>query len=97
MSTKSDSDLERVKRASVCDASWGRQNLVRILFVHCSPANAERCLYELNRTRFTVNADVVVTPEQVAGRLGSQLFDLLVAEYPSTHWQETQLLTFWAR
>jgi diguanylate cyclase (GGDEF)-like protein/PAS domain S-box-containing protein len=92
MSAKTDPDLTRVKRASACDASWGRQNLVRILFVQCSPANAERCLYELNRTRFTIDSDVAVTPEQVAGRLPSQLFDLIVAEYPSLNWQGTQLL-----
>ena len=42
--------------------------------------------------RFTVSSDVVVTPEQFAIRLRSQLFDLIVAEYPSTNWQETQVL-----
>jgi diguanylate cyclase (GGDEF)-like protein/PAS domain S-box-containing protein len=33
-----------------------------------------------------------VTPEQFAERLRSQLFDLIVAEYPSPNWQETQVL-----
>jgi diguanylate cyclase (GGDEF)-like protein/PAS domain S-box-containing protein len=33
-----------------------------------------------------------VTPEQFAGRLRSQLFDLIVAEYPSTNWRETEVL-----
>src|SRR5256885_881278 len=63
-----------------------------ILFVHRSIADVERCLYELNRVRFTVSSDVVATLAQCAGRLHAQLFDLVVAEYPSTNWQETQLL-----
>jgi diguanylate cyclase (GGDEF)-like protein/PAS domain S-box-containing protein len=33
-----------------------------------------------------------VTPEQFAERLSSQTFDLIVAEYPSSNWQETQVL-----
>jgi diguanylate cyclase (GGDEF)-like protein/PAS domain S-box-containing protein len=65
---------------------------VRILFVHRSVADVERCLYALESVRFTVSSDVVVTPEQFAERLRSQLFDLIVAEYPSPNWQETQVL-----
>jgi diguanylate cyclase (GGDEF)-like protein/PAS domain S-box-containing protein len=65
---------------------------VQILFVHHSVADVERCLCELRRVRFTVSSDVVVTPEQFAERLRSQLFDLIVAEYPSPNWQETQVL-----
>jgi hypothetical protein len=59
-------DLEQVKRASARDVPERRQNPVRILFVHRSVADVERCLYELKRVRFTVSADVVVTPEQFA-------------------------------
>jgi diguanylate cyclase (GGDEF)-like protein/PAS domain S-box-containing protein len=55
-------------------------------------ADVERCLFELKRVRFTVSSDIVVTPEQFAGRLRSQLFDLIVAEYPSTNWRETEVL-----
>ena len=33
-----------------------------------------------------------MTPEQFAERLSSQLFDLIVAEYPSANWKETQVL-----
>ena len=92
MSSESQPDLEEVERASAGDTPWARQNLVRILFVHRSVADVERCLYELKRVRFTVSSDVVVTPAQFAGRLHSQLYDLIVAEYPSTNWQETQIL-----
>lgn len=65
---------------------------MRILFVHRSLKDIELCLYELRRARFTVSSDVVVTPEQFAERLRLQLFDLIVAEYPSTNWKETQVL-----
>src|SRR5467141_4194915 len=92
MSFKAKPDLEQGERASARDAPERRQNLVRILFVHHALADVERCLYELKRVRFTVSSDVVVTPEQFAGRLRSQRFDLIVAEYPSTNWQETQVL-----
>ncbi len=91
MSSASEHDLKQVKRASARDAPERRQNPVQILFVHRSVADVERCLYELRRVRFTVNADVVVTPEQFTGRVRSQLYDLIVAEYPSTNWRETQV------
>jgi diguanylate cyclase (GGDEF)-like protein/PAS domain S-box-containing protein len=88
----SEPNLKELERASARDAPWARQTFVRILFVHRSAAEVERCLFELKRVRFTVSSDVVVTPEQFAGRLRSQLFDLIVAEYPSTNWEETQVL-----
>ena len=91
MSSTSEQTLEQGQRAAARDAPERRQNFVRILFVHRSVADVERCLYELKRVRFTVSADVVVTPEQFAGRVRSQLYDLIVAEYPSTNWQETQV------
>jgi diguanylate cyclase (GGDEF)-like protein/PAS domain S-box-containing protein len=92
MSSRSELNLEELKRASARDAPWAGHNPARILFVHRSIADVERCLFELKRVRFTVSSDVVVTPEQFAERLSSQLFDLIVAEYPSTNWQETQVL-----
>jgi diguanylate cyclase (GGDEF)-like protein/PAS domain S-box-containing protein len=92
MSTKDQRNVQEVTRASARDAPSHGQNLVRILFVHRFVADVERCLYELKRVRFTISSDVVVTPEQFAERLSSQPFDLIVAEYPSTNWQETQVL-----
>jgi len=97
MASKSQLGLEQVSGASARDTTARRQNPVRILFIHRSVADVERCLYELKRVRFTVSADVVVTPEQFAGRLRSHLFDLIVAEYPSTNWQETQVLDLLGR
>jgi PAS domain-containing protein len=96
MSLKSETILEQAARAFSLDIPGRRQNLVRILFIHRSLADVEGCLegclYELKRVRFTVSSDVVVTPEQFAERLRSQLFDLVVAEYPSPKWQETRVL-----
>jgi len=92
MPSKSNARPEQVERTSALAALGRRQNLVRILFVHRSLADVERCCYELKRMRFTVSSDVVVTPEQFTKRLRSELFDLVVAEYPSPNWQETQVL-----
>ena len=72
--------------------SEGRLRLLHILFVHSHIAKAERCLHELMRVHFTVNAEVVVTPEEFTERLVSKDYDLVLAEYPSPNWRETQAL-----
>src|SRR5712691_6051393 len=84
--------MEQVERPSAPDVLGLRRSLVRILFVHRFLAEVEHCLYELKKVRFIVSAEVVVTPEQFAQRLGSEPFDLVVAEHPSPNWQETQVL-----
>ena len=84
-------DLHRAERASARDAPEPRQNLVRILFVHCSVADVQRYLHELERVRFTVASDVVVTPEQLSERLRARCFDLILAEYPSLIRPETEV------
>jgi diguanylate cyclase (GGDEF)-like protein/PAS domain S-box-containing protein len=97
MSSKSKPRLGQVERTSTLAALGHRQNLARILFVHHSLAEVERCLYELKRARFTVSSEVVVTPEQFAERLCSDIFDLIVAEFPSPNWQGTQMLELLGR
>jgi DNA-binding NtrC family response regulator len=92
MSPTSERELRRVKRVAAIGTPAGRNNLVRILFVHRSIADVERCLHELRRVRFNISSDVVVTPEQFVERLRLRPFDLIVAEHPSTNWQETQVL-----
>jgi diguanylate cyclase (GGDEF)-like protein/PAS domain S-box-containing protein len=74
-----------------------RQNIVRILFVCRFIADVERCLHELRRVHFKVSSEVVVTPEQFVERLQGSVVDLIVAEHPSTNWQETQMLDLLAR
>jgi diguanylate cyclase (GGDEF)-like protein/PAS domain S-box-containing protein len=92
MRSRSGVNLGQVKRASAFNITELRQNFVRILFIHRSLADVERCLHELKRARFTVTSDVVMTPEQFAERLRSEIYDVVVAEYPSANWQETQPL-----
>src|SRR5258707_1446164 len=92
MSNEHHPNLEELEQVSARDARWARQSLVRILFVHPLVVDVERCLFELMKVRITVRPDVVATPEEFAGRLHSQRFDLIVAEYPSINWQETQIL-----
>jgi len=92
MSSRSELNLEQVNRASALNIPELRRNFVRILFIHRSATDVERCVHELKRARFTVSSDVVVTREECAERLRSELFDLIVSEYPSTNWQETQVL-----
>src|SRR6266704_248114 len=76
----------------VLNGSEGRHPPLHILFVHSQLAEVERCLKELNKMHFTVSAEIVGTPEEFSKRLGAHAYDLVVAEYPSPNWQETQAL-----
>src|SRR6267143_4841205 len=81
----------RLKR-DVLSGSEGRHMPLHILFVHSHVAEVERCLQALNKMHFTVSAEIVGTPEEFSERLGSHAYDLVVAEYPSPDWRETQAL-----
>src|SRR6266403_308607 len=81
----------RLKR-DVLSGSEGRHMPLHILFVHSHVAEVERCLQELNKMHFTVSAEIVESPEEFSERLGSHAYDLVVAEYPSPNWHETQAL-----
>src|SRR3989441_5663755 len=81
----------RLKR-DVLSGSEGRHPPLHILFVHSHLAEVERCLQELNKMHFTVSAEIVGTPEEFSERLGAHGYDLVVAEYPSPDWRETQAL-----
>ena len=70
----------------------GRLRPLHILLVHSHLAGAQRCLQELERVHFTVNGEIVVTPEDFAERLNSQDYDLVLAEYPSPGWRDTHAL-----
>jgi diguanylate cyclase (GGDEF)-like protein/PAS domain S-box-containing protein len=69
-----------------------RRNFVRILFVHHSPADVERCLRELQVARFTISSDVVMTPYQFSERLRLGVYDIVMSEYPTELWKETEVL-----
>src|SRR5467141_5142068 len=81
----------RLKRDALC-GSEGRHPPLHVLFAHRHIAEVERCLEELNKMHFTVSAEIVGTPEEFSERLGTHAYDLVVAEYPSPNWQETQAL-----
>src|SRR6267142_1388140 len=81
----------RLKR-DVLSGSEGRHLPLHILFVHSQVAEVERCLQELDRVHFTVSAEIVASPEEFSERLAAHAYDLVVAEYPSPDWRETQAL-----
>ncbi len=81
----------RLKRDALCGYE-GRHPPLHILFAHSHAAEVERCLQELDRVHFTVSAEIVETPEEFSERLGKHAYDLIVAEYPSPNWHETQAL-----
>jgi diguanylate cyclase (GGDEF)-like protein/PAS domain S-box-containing protein len=81
----------RLKRDALC-GSEGRHPPLHVLFIHSHAAEVERCLQELDKVHFTVSAEIVTTPEAFSERLVSDTYDLVVAEYPTPNWQETQAL-----
>jgi diguanylate cyclase (GGDEF)-like protein/PAS domain S-box-containing protein len=84
-----------VKRADLPLSLIGpasRRRTLRVLFVHGDAAVAEHCVQELRSAHFKVSADVVLTPEQFAGRLRSKCYDVVLAEYPSANWEGSQAL-----
>jgi diguanylate cyclase (GGDEF)-like protein/PAS domain S-box-containing protein len=62
------------------------------MLFYSEPADAERCVRELKRAQFEVNADVVLTSGQFAEHLKSKVYEIVVAEYPAPNWQGTQAL-----
>jgi diguanylate cyclase (GGDEF)-like protein/PAS domain S-box-containing protein len=92
MITKSEVNSEQVDRASPLNIPELRRNLLRILFIHQSLLDVERCLQELKRARFTVSYIVVSSPEQFDERLHSDSYDVIVAEHPSANWGDTEAL-----
>ena len=69
-----------------------RRLCLRILFVHGDAGTVEHCVGELRRTHFRVDADVVLTPEEFSERLKSKYYDVVLAEYPGSNRQGSQLL-----
>jgi diguanylate cyclase (GGDEF)-like protein/PAS domain S-box-containing protein len=89
------SSEHRVKQVDLPPALHGpasRRRTLRVLFVHGNAGVVELCVEELRNAHFKVNADVALTPEQFAARLKSKCYDVVLAEYPSAHWKESQAL-----
>ena len=76
----------------VLSGPTSRRLSLRILFVHSAAGTVEHCVGELRRTHFRVNADLVLTPEEFAEQLKSKYYDVVLAEYPGSNGQGSQLL-----
>jgi diguanylate cyclase (GGDEF)-like protein/PAS domain S-box-containing protein len=73
-------------------ASRGRS--LRILFFHRDVADVKCCVRELSVAHFAVSAEVVSTSKQLAARLKSKLYDIIVAQYPAPRAQTANALEF---
>ena len=78
--------------AAARSAANRRRPPLRILFVHHDVVAVKRCLHELNSTQFVVDPDVALNAEELAKCAGSQRYDLVVAECPSTDRQGMQTM-----
>ncbi len=90
MSSGPEPSLEQVVAPSALDIPELRRNLVRILFVHRFTGDVERCLHEVRRMHFTATAELVSTPQECVEKLRSEVYDIVVAEYPGSGWQEAR-------
>jgi diguanylate cyclase (GGDEF)-like protein/PAS domain S-box-containing protein len=82
---------------SVLDGPAGRGRPLRVLFAHDCVAAVKRCVRELGSANFNVSTDVVVDSAQFAKRLGSKLYDLILAQYPIANWEGIQPLALLRR
>ena len=92
-SAKTGTGSDQHGAAARCKSGWSGQP-IQILFVHSSATVIERCLRELNSVRFMINPDVAQNVEELAKRMASQRYDLIVAECPDTGRQGTQTIEF---
>jgi diguanylate cyclase (GGDEF)-like protein/PAS domain S-box-containing protein len=69
--------------AARCKSDRRRQPM-GILFVHSDLAAIDRCLHELNSVRYMISSQIAQNADQLAKRVSSESYDLIVAEYPST-------------
>lgn len=67
--------------------SAGRDRSLRVLFVYSQVAGVNLCVHKLTRGHCNVSADVVLTSEQFATQLKSEIYDVVVAEYPIPLWE----------
>jgi diguanylate cyclase (GGDEF)-like protein/PAS domain S-box-containing protein len=74
-----------------------RRPQLRILFIHTNVADVERSLNEFKNGLFRVEADVALTPEQLAERLRTKSYDVVLAEYSSPNRLGTHALDLLSR
>jgi two-component system cell cycle response regulator len=60
---------------------------LRMLMVHSDQADVEHCLQEFQAARSRVSVDVVASPQHFVKHLDRKSYDLVIAQYPTPHWQ----------
>jgi len=73
-------------RKSSSPADPGRTPRLRVLLVEDNPADAELAVHELRNAGVDVAADVAQTRDEVAERLGSGSYDIVLADYDLPGW-----------
>ena len=58
---------------------------LHVLFLECSPADAEFCLQQLKKGGFDVRADLAQNLEEFFERPRSESYDIVLADYPSSN------------
>ena len=69
-----------------------RRRPLTVLFIHRDADVVDNCLEELKKAQFTISSDLVLTLSQCAQQLRLQIYDVVVAEYPSPRWKGSQAL-----
>ena len=69
-----------------------RSRPIRALFVHRDADAIDACLQELQKAQFTVSSDCVLNLAQCAEQLRSNSYDVLIVEYPGSHYNGSQVL-----
>jgi diguanylate cyclase (GGDEF)-like protein/PAS domain S-box-containing protein len=69
-----------------------RRRPLNVLFIHRDADVVDNCLQELKKAQFVVNFDSVLTLAQCTQQLRSQVYEVVVAEYPSPSWKRAQAL-----
>ena len=59
---------------------------IRVLIVERDRADADRCIAELERAGFRVEADVVATADELAARLARSRYDVVLSAYQLAGW-----------
>ncbi len=69
-----------------------RRRTVRLLVAHDRLSDVDLWLQELKRVQFAVSAEVVQTPQELAVRLGTQQYDVVLATGEIPNWTGAQIL-----
>src|SRR4030095_3879979 len=69
-----------------------RSRPIRALFVHRDADAIDACLQELQKAQFTVSSDCVLNLTQCTEQLRSKSYDVLIVEYPGSHYKGSQVL-----